>query len=255
MPRYSVLTYNFNNYEILREPREMDPECEYIYVTDNPEYAGQTRIWKVVVADGMRGLSPFDKCYRVRFDLFRYVSTPVCIYLDGSLQINKSLRKLYDAFMASGADVGLNIHPTRDNVLDEYATWIATRGYDTYQRDKCLCMMRAASYDPLYKGLYQGTLRICRDTDMNARIDRFVLDTLVRLGTWGTIERLDQTIYSFIVNKFFPDINIFPVSSQVLQSDYLSWCAHEKPDVYPYNKDNDKPEVYVLGELRKPYFI
>ena len=39
--KYSVLMYNFNDYEIMREPQEIDPECEYIYVTDNPIYKYQ----------------------------------------------------------------------------------------------------------------------------------------------------------------------------------------------------------------------
>ena len=32
---YSILMYNFNNYEIMREPEEIDPDCEYIYITDD----------------------------------------------------------------------------------------------------------------------------------------------------------------------------------------------------------------------------
>lgn len=252
---YSVLTYNFNDYEIMREPLEVDVRCEYIYVTDNPKYVGKSNVWKVIVADDLQGLSPFDKCYRVRFNLFKYATTPICIYLDGSLQINKSLARLYMAFVESNADVGLNIHPSRDNVMDEYDVWVQARGYDTYQRDKSLCMMHSVSYDPLFKGLYQGTLRICKNTLLNAQIDTFVFNSLVKLGSWGTIERLDQTIYSFIVNRFFSNIKVFPISSQVLQSSYLSWCPHGKCGVHPYNKDNDKPEVYVLGRLCKPYFI
>lgn len=255
MKLYSVLTYNFNDYEILREPSEIDPACEYVYVTDNPKFKDCTKVWKVVVDESLQGLSAFDKCYSVRFNLFKYVATGVCIYIDGSVQINKSLRVLYESFINSKADIGLNIHPTRDNVKDEYDIWVKSRGYDTYQRDKCLCMMKATSYDPLFKGLYQGTLRICKNTLLNQKIDSLVYKTLVKLGSWGTIERLDQTIYSFIVNKFFSQVSVFPISSQVLQSDYLSWCQHGKSVIHPYNKDNDKPMVYVLGKMCKPYFI
>lgn len=51
--------------------------------------------------------SVFDKCYSVRFNLFKYATTDVCIYMDASIQLHKSMRKLYDAFMESRADVGL----------------------------------------------------------------------------------------------------------------------------------------------------
>lgn len=33
MKLYTVLMYNFNNYEVMREPEEIDPECEYIYMS------------------------------------------------------------------------------------------------------------------------------------------------------------------------------------------------------------------------------
>ena len=98
MKKYSVLMYNFNNYEIMREPKEVDPECEYIYVTDNPKYQNETKVWKVIVDKDLEWLSAFDKCYSVRFNLFKYATTPVCIYLDGSVQIYKKLTKLYNDF-------------------------------------------------------------------------------------------------------------------------------------------------------------
>lgn len=252
---YTVLSFNFNDYEILREPLEVDPLCEYIYVTDNPTYSKKTTVWDIVVDDSLVGLSPFDKSYRVRYTLFKYAHTPVCICIDGSVQINKSLRKLYDAFISSNAELGLNIHPCRDNVLDEYAVWVSIRNYDEYQRNKCLYFMRVAGYDPRYKGLYQATLRICKNTELNRRLDAFVYKTLVKLGSWGVIERLDQTIYSFILNKFFNPIPIFPISNQVLQSDYCSWCVHGKDIIHPYIQDNDKELVYVQGKLVKPYRI
>ena len=75
MKLYTVLMYNFNDYEVMREPEEIDPECEYIYVTDNRSLKSTT--WKIVVADSLDGLSAFDKCYRVRFNLFKYASTPI----------------------------------------------------------------------------------------------------------------------------------------------------------------------------------
>ena len=80
MKRYSILMYNLNNYEIMREPMEIDQECEYIYVTDNPDLQKQTKVWKIVVEKDLEGLPAFDKCYKVRFNLFKYCSTNTCIY-------------------------------------------------------------------------------------------------------------------------------------------------------------------------------
>jgi len=251
--KYSILMYNFNNYEIMREPEEIDPECEYIYVTDNPDFAKQTKVWNIIIDKDLEGLSPFDKCYRVRFNLFKYVTTPVCIYVDGSIQIHKSLRKLYDDFMASGADLGLNIHPERNTVVSEYPFWLNYRKYPKIQYEKHLAMFKAAEYDLTYKGLYQGTMRICKNTPLNKQIDDFVFETLVKLGTDGVIERLDQTIYSFILNKFFTDeVKIFPFSQQVFQSAYMTWKIHRTNYTIAWNKGNDN-DSYVFNKFVKLY--
>lgn len=252
MYKYSVLMYNFNNYEILREPEEIDPECEYIYVTDNEHLRSDK--WKIIVDKSLNGLSVFDKCYRVRFNLFKYATTPVCIYVDGSIQIHKSLRKLYDAFVTSNSDIGLNIHPTRNNLIDEYKEWIRIRNYDRIQAQKCLLLLDIAKYDFNFKGLYQGTMRICKNTELNRSIDECTFNTLKLLGTKDKIERLDQTIYSFVINTFFDDITIFGFSQQVFQSAYMSWCKHGSAQVHPYSPDNDK-DGYILNKLSKLYHL
>lgn len=224
--------YNFNNYEIMREPIEVDEECEYIYVTDNSNL--KSNKWKIIVDKDLEGLSPFDKCYRVRFNLFKYATTPICFYMDGSFQIQKSLRKLYDAFIESGADLGLCIHPYRDNVLDEYGEWIRTRNYPIIQFNKCMTMFKVAGYDPKYKGLYQGGLRICKNTELNKNIDEMVFAFMKKLGTDDKIERLDQTIYSFVLNRFFEnEVKVFPFAQQVFQNDYLRWKIHNTDINHP----------------------
>lgn len=253
MYKYSVLMYNFNNYEIMREPEEVDAECEYIYVTDNPELKNKTKVWKVIIDNDLNGLSAFDKCYRVRFNLFKYCSTNTCIYLDGSIQIYKSLRKIYNDFIKSNCDVGLMVHPCCDNVYEEYLRWIELRNYPEIQFQKSMCMFKAAKWNPEEKGLYQGTLRICKNTDLNNEIDKFTFKTLVKLGTVNEIERLDQTIYTYIIHSFFNDIKIFGISQQIIQSNYMKWCKHKSKTILKYNKNNDAECSYVLGKLQKLY--
>lgn len=253
MPKlYSILMYNFNDYEVMREPEELDPECEYIYVTDNQSLKSPK--WQIVVDDSLDGLSAFDKCYRVRFNLFKYASTPICIYVDGSIQIHKSLRPLYDAFIKSNADIGLNIHPNRSTMDEEYKVWAECRNYPLFQQAKCYAMFNAAQYDTKYNGLYQGTVRICHNSELNRKVDSVVFNMLKKLGTNGIIERLDQTIYSFVLNKFFNNINVFPFSQQVFQSNYMTWMAHNTRTPWPYNNGPYMQNGYVFNVMR-PLFM
>ena len=224
----------------MREPREIDPECEYIYVTDNPDLQKQTKVWKIVVDKDLDGLSVFDKCYKVRFNLFKYCSTDTCIYLDGSVQIYKSLRKFYNDFMASGNELGLIIHPLRFSISREYEIWKQFRKYPEKQVDKCMKAMQAMGYDFNYKGLYEMTVRIVKNTPRNKLIDESCYNLLKKLGTKDCIERLDQTAYSCLMNLAFSDTKVFPMSEQIIHSDFMKWCIHGKDKINPILANTDK---------------
>lgn len=229
--------YNFNNYEIFREPLEIDEECEYIYVTDNSNL--KSNIWKIIVDKDLEGLSTFDKCYRVRFNLFKYATTDICIYIDGSMQINKSLRPIYETFINSNSELGLVIHD-KNNVFDEYQIWMNTRNYPKTQYDKCMLMFSKANYDPKYKGLYAGGLRIVKKNENNKNLDEMVFNTLVKLGNENKIERLDQTIYSFVLNRFFEnEIKILPIHTSIYKSKFLTWKCHGTNTTHPCNLNFD----------------
>ena len=245
--------FNFNNYEIMHEPKEIDPDCEYIYVTDNEALKSDN--WKIIIDHSLDKLSIFDKCYAVKFNLFKYATTDVCIYLDASVQINKSLKKLYDDFISSDADLGLNIHPDVDNVYDEYIRWIYIRNYPKQIAEKRLTVMSLLNYNIKYKGLYQTTCRICKNTELNKEIDTTVLNTLKMMGENGIIERQNQNVYSFVLNRLFSNIKVFSFSQQVLQSEYMTWMWHNSNNAKPYNKNNDKKEGYLFNKLTNLYYI
>lgn len=225
--KYSVIMYNFNDYEIMRPlPNNIDNDTiDYLYVTDNSKMSGNG--WRIIVDNDLNGLSPFDKCYSVRFNLFKYTDSDICLYLDGSMQIHKSLAPLFDWFNKSNADLGLMVHPDRTTMWDEYCTWFSIRNYPKSQGFKCLHYMQSRGYDiHSYKGLYQGGMRFVRNTERNKSLDRDVFNTLKQLGDTNTIERLDQTIHSFYVNSKYSDISIFPFSQHLIQSDYIGICPH-----------------------------
>ena len=254
MYKYSVLMYNFNNYEIMREPREIDPECEYIYVTDNPDLQKQTKVWKIVVDKDLENLpSPFDKVFYARYNPFKYCSTDTCIELDGSIQIYKSLNQLYQDFTNSGAEQGLIVHPLRFSIPREYEIWKQFRRYPEEQAEKCMKAMEAMGYDLSYKGLYELTVRIVKNTSKNKLFDESMYKLLKKLGG-DKIERLDQTVYSFLMNLLFNDTKVFPMSEQVIHSDYMKWCIHGKEKVNPILANTDvRNDGFLFDKMVKLY--
>lgn len=241
--RYTVLTYIFNGYEKVHEIREKDPDADYVLVTDNPMLKSNS--WRVVVEKFDRR-SAFGKCYEVRFHPFRYAQTPVVVRVDGSIELRKSLKPLVDAFEEGGYDRCLMIHPHRNTFPEEYGVWVRTREYPLTQSAKCLMMMQRMGYDFDYKGLYQGCFEILRDNQVNRDVQDLTFGLLCLLGHGGKIERIDQTITSFVLNRFFADkIKVMAVEEDIITDGKLmQWYLHNS-DVAIKRKE-DKVEAWLF---------
>jgi hypothetical protein len=243
--RYSVITYNINNYEVVHEVECPDPEAEYIMVTDTPSLCSET--WNVVVDKSLDGMSLFDKCYAIRFNCFKYCKTDICVRIDGSVGLKQSLKPLIDIFEQGGYDLCLMPHPHRDNFVDEYDAWINQRGYNKAQAERCLDYMRSKGYNTSYKGLFQCGFIIQRRCEVTDKINQMVFDMLKELGTNGIIERNDQIPFSFIVNKYFSNLKVLPISSQIFSSPYLQLYIHGSNDFnLNHMPDMTKRDVHYM---------
>lgn len=84
MTLYSVISYNFGQYDLVRTPRIVDPDAEYIFVTDVSVDAPG---WNVVVDDRLKGKKS-DLCGllrqvpSVRVCAYGYCHNARCIYTD-----------------------------------------------------------------------------------------------------------------------------------------------------------------------------
>ena len=241
--RYTVLTYIFNGYESVHEIQDRDPDADYVLVTDDPTLKSDT--WRVVL-DQTPGRSPFGKCYEVRFHPFRYVNTDIVIRIDGSIQVLKSLKPLVDEFERGRYDRCLMIHPRRDTIPAEYDIWIRYRRYPRIQAARCLQAMQRMGYDFKYRGLYQGCLEIVRNNAVNIDINDQVFGMLCLLGESGKIERLDQTVFSAVINRFYSDrLKVMPVSEDIItRHDLLQWHQHNSTTPVPNVKDKIKPYLF-----------
>ena len=232
--RYSVLTYIVGNADPVHEIGEKDPDAEYLLVTDNPAVKSDT--WEVVLDDTLQGPSAFDKCYSIRFDCFRYCHTDICLRVDSSVQIYRSTRWLIDEFEKGMYHMALMPHPVRNDIRDEYAAWIETRNYPREQAERCMASMTSRGYDFSYRGLFQGGFAIMRRNERTRELNREVFDWLKELGTDGKIERLDQTVFSCVVNMKYSDLKILPISEQLFHSEMMTICFHgtdvENPGLY-----------------------
>ena len=253
--KYTVLTFIFNDYEIVREIGEKDPDAEYLLITDDPNLKSDT--WRVICDHDLDGLSPYDKAFTTRWNLFKYASADICVCVDGSVQLKKSFGHLVDDFVAGGFDMGLTAHQNNDTFPAEYAAWQRIRHNSPTQIEKFFRMLKNTHYDLNYRGLFTTGLRIWRRTKLCADIDRMMMAFLLMLGEEGKIEQVDLTVLTFIMHYFFPDVKLMPLSYQCLVSEYMQICLHRSrvPNlIIQYNVS--VPDIkYVFNRPTQCYYL
>lgn len=241
-PRYSVLQYIIGDYEVVHEIEQKDPEAEYLLITDNDQLKSDT--WKIIVDHDLNGLSVFDKCYSIRFNIFKYASADICVYTDANITIKSSLKDIIDVFDNGKYDMALMPHPHRHNFIEEYMKWIQLRGYSADTVYRAIMLMNNAQYDFSYKGMFQGNFKIVRRGKLNSDFENLTFSMMKYTGSDEKIDRLDQVLYSFVLNMYFHDIKILPVSSTILQSSYIQGYAHGKLMIpYQHHIDVTKPDM------------
>lgn len=246
--RYTVLTYNFGGYEIMRELGAKLPDVEYIYVTDDPTLTSET--WEVVYDESLDGLDVFEKVMRVRENPFKYCSTSLCIRIDASIEVLGSLDKLVDDFYMANKDIGVMVHPERDNAFDEYDKWISFRGCDPSEKEEVIESLKENGCDLSVKGLYETGFMIYMKSPY---VKRFLgkYSKLIRnvVDNCGKI-RVDQVVFSAALNTY-RGVYVWPMSHDCIQSQYLQSMEHNS--CFTCVVTNIPETGYLMGEEKKLY--
>lgn len=245
--RYSVLTFVFGAYEPIHEIPQLDSDAEYILVTDTSGLKSET--WNIVYDSKLDGMSIVDKCYYVRYHPFEYCNTDLCFRLDGSIYIKQSLGDIVDRFEALNADLMVMLNPVHNYLHEDYPQWIRERNYPVETAEKAMCLLDTLGYDPTYAGYYQVGVSLVRNNKLTKNLDELTYSVLRYLGTEKQIERFDQPIWSFILNKFFEkSLKVMPVTEYLITaSKYLQWCWHNTSTAVPF-KAFQKPS-YLFNKI------
>lgn len=240
--KYSVLTYIFGDYEHIHEVSNKQDDVEYVLVTDNMNIVSNT--WKVVYWDGV-DMSDFDKVCYVRYHPFEFVTTDICVKIDASIIVrNGDLSPIVNTF--KDYDICLEIHPSRNLLYDEYNVWVDYRAYPRVLADNAYHTIMKMNYDEHYKGLYALTFSIQKNTNITKSINELTY-SLIRRMDEGYCHRVDQIIYSFVLNKFFDYVKAMPVAEELItNSKYFQWCYHGTE--YPIPVCDNVIEPYLFNK-------
>lgn len=246
--KYTVLTCNFGGYEIMREVLNPQEDVEYVYVTDDKELTSKT--WKIVYDEDLDNLSPFEKVQKVRLDPFKYCNTTTCVRIDASIEVVGNLDNLVNQFYLSNCDVGIMVHPERDNIYDEYDKWIEWRGVQQEEKEHVISALEDFGCDLSVKGLYETGFMIYLNNIYTYNMLKKVSEAMKTVGN----TRVDQVVFSSVVNSFNL-VYLFPMSHACIQSDTLvsmehnscfTCVVHDIPE-YGYVKNN-YVKLYNINE-------
>lgn len=248
--RYTVLTYNFGGYEIMRELGVKVPDVEYIYVTDDPTLTSDT--WEIVYDKSLDGLNAFEKVMRIRENPFKYCSTNLCIRIDASIEVCDSLDKIVDDFYMANKDMGVMVHPERDNVFDEYDKWISFRGCDPKEKESVIESLKKYGCDLSTRGLYETGLMIYAKSPYVKQFFAKYSNLLEKVvDDCGKI-RVDQVVFSAALNTY-GGIYVWPMSHECVQSSLFQSMEHNSCFTCVVN---NIPETgYLMGKKEKLYII
>jgi hypothetical protein len=244
MKKYSILTYNIGGYEILHEVEKQLDDCEYVYVTDDRTITSAT--WNVVYVENKHPEDNFDLCYTIRFNPFDYVSTDVVIRVDGTTTPCGNTDEIYQTFMDGDYDIGLFIHPERYRFDEELSIWEKYRNYSHEQTERVLSYVRENGYDvEHYLGIFQGNMMIHKNTELNREICEKTLKILKEIHDDGKlIDRLDQVMFTYVVNKFHSDIKVLPLGDNLLNGSYFNMYWHGSNNRIPVRVTSNKKYMF-----------
>ena len=241
--KYSIIQFISSlDYETPKEVIEKDPDCEYVLVTVDKRITSKT--WKVIYDKELADMacSPIEKMYIFRFiKLFSYLTTDICVIITGAIEVKKPLTKLIDIF--KDYEVCLMPHTVRSSIIDELRVWVISRGYPIENMNRFINMMKTSNFPFDYKGLFACTFLIERNDKICNDLRRMVFSFMKYLSPNNEIDRIDQTVYSYLIWYYFRGIKILPVSEQVIHSDYLQQYQH---------KSNVKHIGQIFNDLNKP---
>lgn len=242
----AVLSFIVGDYEKIHEVEYFTPDFQYVMVTDNTAVTSTT--WEVKYVENVHPEDPFDLCWKVRYNPFDYVDADVVIKIDGSMQVTGNLNYLVDFFNSNNYDICLEMHPTRNDMVSEYQAWVQQRNFPIEQANKCLSFMNANRYDVRNdKGLYQFNFMMQRNNAANNNFNNTCVRVLHDIAPEGKqVDRLDQTIGSFLINKFYNYMKVLPVSQTIaLSGKYFKWYPHGSNTPFAYgNYDYCQPYLY-----------
>lgn len=218
MMKCAVITYIFgNNKEKLHEPLVIDPDTEYLCITDQQDL--KSKHWKTVYEPMPDVSSLRDKMAITKYNPFKYTNADYILTIDGSLQIKTSILPLMKQI--DDYDIGLKLHPIRKDLFNELLAWKA-RGLkqDVIQRFHTMAQIDGLNLNTVR--LYETNCIIFKNNDFCRNLGKENIDYMKLLGTAGDMIITNQCPFSYMMTRNYRDAKIMLIN----QNDWFNRYSH-----------------------------
>ena len=181
MKKYAVITFLFNNYDLLREPLIVDENADYYCMTDDKSLT--SGVWKIIYIEDFDNnqLTSIQKTYMAKYSFYKYIpiNYEYFITIDASIEVCDKLLPILEYMDYNKYDIGLSLHPHRNKWSDEYNIWINVRGLNRkyYNIFSKYASNKGYNIDD-ENGLIECTIKIYKNNKPNIEFINDVYNTL-----------------------------------------------------------------------------
>lgn len=219
--KYSILTFIFNGYDMVRTPLFVDNDVEYVLVTDKPM---EHPVWNVVVDPDLSGKDPIYQSYYVRYHPFKYLHSDTAVVIDGSIKVLESLDDIVMPFIEADRDLMLMVS-NYITIGQKVEHWKTVRHLDDDSIAGIHQLQKELNATELY-GSIANAFKICVNNEACRNFHHMIWAYLLQCGVNGNPNRLDEVVEHMILNAFFMHLRLSITSTQVIHSDYLRHYWH-----------------------------
>lgn len=219
--KYSLYTWILGTeYNQLPKISDKDSNAEYIAITDNKDFYNNTKhdkIWHVIYEESLNTMDDYEKFMYCLCHPFKYCNNNIVIKYEPNIQSEKHPTFLLQHYIYKHNNISFILDAKYNNIMEYYKNMYNDKNIDKKQIVEGLSKLKQLGLDiniPLYK---HDFIIQTRDKD-NENLNNFLYVFGLYLKDFNI--PID-VLFSYILNKFFNNIQIFKLKEDILNSQYL----------------------------------
>lgn len=206
IPEISILTFILGDGELLRTPSVVNPNAEYICITDNSNLRSDT--WTCIFDESLTMIPNLrQRMAYIKYNPFKYATGKHVVVIDGSFEIGNDFSHI--SRIMSTHEIALRTHPYRTSLVDEIDVWKQCRGLPEETYNKFQSAFNKCGYGD-YRGLFETSTLILNRTARTEDLLAMTREACSYFGTSdGTWCMTNQCPFTFVINTKMSSMDVY----------------------------------------------